>query len=123
MKALIVIAALILSYPCDIYSAPPDADKAKPAAHAKPSLRFAAYDGDRRKTDPKDMNFQVNRLDVRQPSEFLKLGGTVTGSKFKLTKFEFKTRQNPKGDDEDISELTLTHTETKETIVLVLGAR
>ena len=122
MKAVTVVALLVLCCACNVYSAPPDADK-QPAAPSKPSLRFSAYNGDPRKTDPKDMHFQVNSLDLRRPTEFLKLGDIVSGTKFKLTKFEFKTRPNPKGGDEDVSELTITHIETKETTVLVIGGR
>jgi hypothetical protein len=119
MKALTVIAYLILSFSCDIRSAPPDADKTQPAPAAKPTLRFQAYDGDPTKTDPKDMSFQINWADRR--SNFLKLGDTVPNTDFKLTKFEFKTRPNLKRGQEDASELTLVHTATKQVIVLVLG--
>ena len=68
------------------------------------------------------MEFQVVRLDVRQPSAFLRLGEVVANTKFKVTKFEFKTRKKPNGTEEDASELTLTHTDNGEMIVLVVGA-
>jgi hypothetical protein len=121
MKTLAVIACFILHCHCDIYAAPSGADNIQPASTAKPTLRFGAYDGDPKKTVPKDMAFQIMRLDVRQPSQFLKLGNIIKGTKFKLTKFEFKTRPNPKGDEEDVSELTITNVETKEAAILVIG--
>ncbi|MEO7318510.1 MAG: hypothetical protein ABIZ56_05945, partial [Chthoniobacteraceae bacterium] len=86
-------------------------------------FRLAAYDGDPKKTDPKDMTFQVNCLDGRQRSEFLKLGETITGTNFKLLKFQFKTRTHPNYGEEDASELTLINTATNETLVLTLAAR
>jgi hypothetical protein len=75
-----------------------------------------AYDGDPK--NPKDMSFQVSRLDVRQPTEFLKLGQSIPGTTFKLFKFEFKTRTEPKCGEQDASELTLLNTATNETLVL-----
>ena len=121
VKALTAIACLILSFLGDIRSFAGDADKTQPAAPTKPTLLFQAYDGDPRKTDPKDMSFQVNRRAGRGLTHFLKLGDTVPNTEFKLTKFEFKTFPNAKGDDGDISELTVVHTGTKEAIVLILG--
>ena len=121
MKVLTVIACLAVCLLSEIHSAPPDADKTQPAASANPTFRFASYNGD--PTNPKNIDFQIKRLDVSGPTHFYKLGDTVTGTKLKLTKFDFKTRQNPKGGDEDVSELTLVNTETKESIVLVLGTR
>ena len=54
---------------------------------------------------------------------FLKLGEAVPGTKFRLAKFEFKTRTDSKGAHEDVSELTLQDVETKELTVLILGRR
>ena len=50
-------------------------------------------------------------------------GQFVSNTKFRLTKFEFKTRKKADGSEEDVSELTLINTETKEAIILVLGNR
>ncbi len=61
--------------------------------------------------------FQVNTLDLDQPTQFLKIGDLVKGTKFKLTKFEAK-RGMKDGINKDISEITLTNVETGETIVL-----
>ncbi len=83
-------------------------------------LIFSAYDGDPKKDKPEKFSFQINTVDLRQPSEFLNLGQMVPNTKFKLDKFEYKTKLNPgTGDEEDVSELTLTNIETNDTIVLV----
>ena len=74
---------------------------------------------------PEEMRFQLNTpiSRSRRRSSFFKLGEVVLGTKFKLTKFEFKTRQNSEGGADDVSEVTLEHLETKEETVLVLGER
>lgn len=83
-------------------------------------LIFSAYDGDPKKDKPEKFSFQINTVDLRQPSEFLNLGQMVPNTKFKLEKFEYKTKLNPgTGDEEDVSELTLSNIETNDTIVLV----
>src|SRR5687767_13406043 len=46
-------------------------------------LIFSAYDGDPKTDKPEKMNFQINTVDLRQPSEFLKLGDPVPNTKFK----------------------------------------
>lgn len=85
-------------------------------------LLFNAYDGDP-KTDKIDkFAFQLNTIDLKQPSEFLKIGETVKNTKFKLDKFEYKTQLNPKtGEQEDISELTIVNVETREPVILILN--
>ena len=61
--------------------------------------------------------FQINTVDLDQPTQFLKIGDMVKGTKFKLTKFEPK-RGMEDGINKDLSEVTLTNVETSETIVL-----
>jgi hypothetical protein len=82
-------------------------------------LILNAVNGDIKK--PETLEFQINTVDLRQPSEFLKLGDMVPNTKFKLEKFEFKEELNPNtGEKMDVSELTLTNIETSDTVVLVL---
>jgi hypothetical protein len=83
-------------------------------------LKFTSYDGDPK--GPMDkMEFQINTIDLRQPSEFLKIGDTVHKTNFKLEKFEYKTAKNDKtGDTDDVSELTVRNTETNDKAVLIL---
>lgn len=110
----------------------PNSKDSRPAYHTKLFVKkfisvpfrlvFKAYDGDPKKPKPTTDGYQVNTLDLRQPSEFLKIGEKVANTKFKLVKFVHKTRPNPStGEDEDISELTLENIETKEPVVLVLN--
>ena len=83
-------------------------------------LLFNAYDGDPKKDKPEQFSFQINTIDLKQPSEFLKIGETVARTKFKLQKFEYKTQPNPStGEVEDVSELTVVNTETNEPVILI----
>lgn len=83
-------------------------------------LLFNSYDGDPKRDKPEAMNFQINTVDLRQPSEFLKLGQMVSKTKFKLMKYEYKSVYNKKiEEEEDASELTLQNIETNDTIVLI----
>jgi hypothetical protein len=83
-------------------------------------LLFNAYDNDPKKVPVENISFQINTLDLRQPSVFLKLGEMVPNTKYKLLKFEPKTQKNEgTGFEDDASELVLQHEETKEQIVLV----
>lgn len=83
-------------------------------------LVFKSYDGDPKKDKPEKFSFQIDTIDLKQPSDFLKLGDLVPNTKFKLEKFEYKTAYNDKiQDKEDVSELTLVDSETGDKIVLI----
>lgn len=85
-------------------------------------LKFNAYDGDPKKVTPDKMTFQVDTIDLRQPTEFLKLGDMVPKTKYKLEKFDFKEVMNPKTEAmQDVSELTVVNTETGDAVVLTLA--
>jgi hypothetical protein len=85
-------------------------------------LVFKGYDGDPKKDKIEKFSFQIDTIDLRQPSAFLSMNDMVANTKFKLSKFEFKTQKNANtGEDEDVSELTLVNTETNDTIVLILN--
>jgi len=87
-----------------------------------PRLLFNAYDGDPKKDTPEQMTYQLNTLHVRQPSQFLKLGEMISGTKFKLQNFSYKTAANAAtGEETDLSELTVVNTETNEPTVLPLA--
>jgi hypothetical protein len=76
-------------------------------------LKFEAYD---------EGSFQINTVDVRQPTQFVKLGELIAGTKYKAIKFEKKSVLNPNtGVDRDVSELTVEHTESGLQVVLVVG--
>ncbi len=120
LQILTVVSALLMVFGTPFPSALADD---KPAAkHVPFRLLFNAYDGDPKKDAPDKFSFQINTIDLRQPSEFLNLGETVTNTKWKLAKFEHKTMLNPKtGELEDVSDLTLLNTETKRTLILILN--
>jgi hypothetical protein len=83
-------------------------------------LKFQAYDGDPAK--PESMTFQINAIDLRQPTEFLQIGQQIANTKFKLESFAKKTVMNPNiGVEEDVSELTLRNVETNDAVSLILN--
>ncbi|MEA3188146.1 MAG: hypothetical protein QOD99_1976 [Chthoniobacter sp.] len=83
-------------------------------------LLFQAYDGDPAKPD--SLNFQLNTVDVKQPTLFLKLGDPIPKTKFKILSFAIKKEVNKKTEsEEDVSELTVQNTETNDKVVLVLA--
>ncbi len=85
-------------------------------------LLFNAYDGDPKKDKLENFSFQLNTIDLKQPSEFLKIGEKVSRTNFQLKKFEIKSQLNPKTEEqEDVSELTLYNAETDVTVVLILN--
>ncbi len=71
-------------------------------------LRFDARNGD---------VLQINTLDLDAPTQFIKVGDQVKGTKFKVTKFEQKFASRD-GINKDVSEVTLVNTDTGEPIVL-----
>lgn len=110
----------------------PNAKDSHPAYHTKLFVKkfiaapfrlvFKAYDGDPKKPKPASDGYQVNTVDLRQPSEYPKLGEMVANTNFKLVKFQYKMQPNPNtGEQDDISELTVENIETKELVVLVLN--
>jgi hypothetical protein len=82
-------------------------------------LLFNAYDGDMKK--PETMTFQINTVDVQQPSQFVKIGDQIAGTKFKVIGFQYKTVFNPSTQIErDVSELTVRNIESQDDVTLVL---
>jgi hypothetical protein len=107
--------------PQDPKSHPPYYTKLRLIRYIKESFRllFNAYDGDVKKPD--SLTFQINTVDVRQPSQFLKVGDDIAGTKFKVIKFEFKDVPNPStGINQDVSELTVQNKENGDNVVLIL---
>lgn len=77
-------------------------------------LKFEAEDG--------EGNFQINTVDVRQPTQFVKMDEVIARTKYKVIKFEKKSEPNPKtGVEKDISELTVEHIETGIKVALIIG--
>ena len=63
--------------------------------------------------------FGLNKLDQTEPTQFLKLGDTIRGTRFKIVKFIEKHARNQYGTKIDVSELVLEHEETKIELTLV----
>ena len=98
--------------PTDKNSHPPFVAKLKLKSFAQEPFRlvFASWVGD---------TFAINTSDLKEPTQFVKLGDPIRGTKFKLVKFEEKSEQNKYGTTIDVSELTLENQETHEPLSLV----
>ncbi len=57
-------------------------------------------------------------MDLKQPTQFLKIGEMVAGTPYKVVKYEHKTMDKD-GLEVDVSELTVENQETSQKIVLV----
>ena len=73
-------------------------------------LLFSSWVGD---------SYAINTIDLTQPTQFLKIGDTIAGTRFKLIKFTEKYERNQYGTRVDVSELTLEQEQTKEQLTLV----
>jgi hypothetical protein len=69
-------------------------------------------------TPDQGQTFTINTLDLRQPTQFLKIGEMVKGTPYKIIKFEPKTL-NRNGLEVDVSELTIENQQTGQKIILV----
>jgi hypothetical protein len=81
-------------------------------------LIFSAYTGN--PSIPESLTFQLNTLDLRKPTQFLKIGDRIAGTKFRILGFEKKTRMKASGLIKDVSELTVVNIENGSSVVLVL---
>lgn len=72
-------------------------------------LMFSSWVGD---------TFAINTIDLKQPTQFLKIGDSIKGTRFKVVKFTEKYQKNQYGTEVDLSELTLENTETKDQLTL-----
>jgi hypothetical protein len=63
--------------------------------------------------------FALNTSDLKEPTQFLKIGDTIRGTKFTIVKFTEKHDTNQYGTKMDVSELTLENRETHEQLNLV----
>jgi hypothetical protein len=66
-----------------------------------------------------DDTFALNTSDLKEPTQFLKIGDPIRGTKFKLVKFTEKYETNRYGTKIDVSELVLENHETGEQLSLV----
>jgi hypothetical protein len=85
--------------------------KMKSVAQEPFRLVFASLSGE---------TFTINTTDLKEPTQFLKIDDTISGTPFKLVHFEPKVQPNPAtGGEMDVSELTLENIETHERLKLV----
>jgi hypothetical protein len=63
--------------------------------------------------------FGINAIDLKQPTQFLKVGDIIPGTRFKIVKFTEKYHPNQYGTNVDVSELTLEQEETKDNLTLI----
>jgi hypothetical protein len=66
-----------------------------------------------------DDTFALNTSDLKEPTQFLKIGDSIRRTKFKIVKFTEKHDTNKYGTRVDVSELTLENRETHEQLSLV----
>src|SRR5256714_3432805 len=63
--------------------------------------------------------FALNTIDQSEPTQFLKMGDIIRGTRFKLIKFVEKHARNQYGTNVDVSELVLEHEDNKVPLTLV----
>jgi len=63
--------------------------------------------------------FGINTIDLKQPTQFVKVGDVIPGTRFKLLNFTEKYKPNQYGTNVDVSELALEHEESKEHLTLI----
>lgn len=98
--------------PMDRNSHPPYIAKLKLKSYAQEPFRlvFASWVGD---------TYAINTSDLKEPTQFLKIGNVIRGTTFKIVGFTEKSDRNKYGTIIDVSELTLENTETGERLNLV----
>ncbi|MFL6590928.1 MAG: Amuc_1099 family pilus-like system protein [Chthoniobacterales bacterium] len=98
--------------PTDKASHPPFIAKLKLKSFAQEPFRlvFASWVND---------TFALNTSDLKEPTQFLKIGDSIRGTKFKIVKFGEKYDTNKYGTKVDVSELILENQETHEPLTLV----
>ena len=84
--------------------------KLKSATEEPFRLIFSSWVGD---------TYAINTTDLKQPTQFLKIGDPIKETHFKIVKFVEKYQQNKYGTNVDVSELTLEQEETKQQLTLV----
>jgi hypothetical protein len=73
------------------------------------------------KGKPDADTFQIDMIDTRQPTQFVKMGDQIENTKYKLVDYKEKNFPDPDtGMEKDVSELTLQNTETNAKVVLVI---
>ena len=66
-----------------------------------------------------DDTYAINTTDLKQPTQFVKIGDPVKGTHFKVAKFVEKYQPNKYGTNVDVSELTLEQEDKHQSLTLV----
>ncbi|HST30460.1 MAG TPA: Amuc_1099 family pilus-like system protein [Chthoniobacterales bacterium] len=66
-----------------------------------------------------DDAYAINTIDMKQPTQFVKVGDLIKGTRFKVAKFVEKYQPNQYGTNVDVSELTLEQAETRQELTLI----
>jgi len=70
--------------------------------------------------NPTTKTFEINAIDLKEPTQYLKVGQKLAGTRYKVAKFTEKHAVNPAtSGDVDVSELLLESEDTKDTLTLV----
>jgi hypothetical protein len=102
--------------PTDKTSYPPYITKLKLKAFSEEPFRLKLTSW-----NPASATFEINAIDLKEPTQYLKIGDLIAGTHFKLTKFTEKHAPNAAtGGDTDVSELLLENTENHAQLTLVL---
>ena len=98
--------------PTDKASHPPFIAKLRMKSFGQEPFRlvFASWVGE---------TFALNTNDLKTATQFLKIGDSIRGTKFKIVRFTEKYDTNKYGTKIDVSELTLQNSETREPLTLV----
>lgn len=70
---------------------------------------------------PDEHTFEINTVDVNQPTQFLAMGDAIPNTKYKIVGYEEKHKKDDNGIDKDVSELAIQNTETGKKVILVVG--
>ena len=77
-------------------------------------LKFSSW-------NPDAGTFEINAIDLKEPTQYLKIGDLIAGTHFKLVKFTEKHVPNAAtGGDTDVSELLIEHTDNHAQLTLVI---
>ena len=63
--------------------------------------------------------YAINTIDLKQPTQFLRLGDPIKGTRFTVAKFVERYQVNKYGTNVDVSELTLEQEETHQQLGLI----
>lgn len=97
--------------PTDPNSHPPFLARLKMKSFLREPFRlvFASRTGD---------TFGINTSDLKEPTQFLKVGDTIRGTKFRIVNFTEKYEPNQYGTNVDVSELTIENQDNGEQLIL-----